>query len=40
MKDAIEVAEKAYDNVKKLKEKQSTETIELKGVSVTFPRIL
>lgn len=40
VKDAIEVAEKAYDNVKKLKEKQSTETIELKGVSVTFPRIL
>ena len=40
VKDAIEVAEKAYDNVKKLKETQSTETIELKGVSVTFPRIL
>lgn len=40
VKDAIEVAEKAYDNVKKLKEKPSTETIELNGVSVIIPRIL
>ena len=36
----LRLLKKAYDNVKKLKEKQSTETIELKGVSVTFPRIL
>lgn len=39
VQDAIEVAEKAFGNMKELKEKQSTETIEFDGVSVTFPKI-
>lgn len=39
VKDAIEVAEKAFNNMKELKKKQSTETMEVKGISVTIPKM-
>lgn len=39
VQDAIEVAEKAFNNMKELKEKQSMETMEFDEVSVTIPRI-
>jgi len=38
VKRAIEIAEKACDNVRELKEKQSVETMKFDGFSVTFPR--